>query len=315
MTDERRVAERRTLALRGPGAGGFTPAQSLAASNPCLNCGTNIQLEYCPECGQREIDPDPTLREFLRELAEEFLHWDGKLATTFRMLVTKPGALTQEYLAGRRVRYISPLRVYLTCSVLYFFLSALAPERQLRISTTTTVTAADGIVTTRPADSAEVRRALDSLGTSGNVLQRSWGAQFGKAMRDRRQLSQDVLSAIPTAMFVLLPTFAALFALAFRDRRHKYPQHLAFALHVHAVLFLGMMVMLLGRFSSTEILRTSLNLVVGGMLGAHLLVATNRVYGGGNSGTLARLLVVFGLYGVAFLVTMLAIFAIVVLTT
>ena len=101
------------MATRGPGAAGLTPAHSLAASNPCLNCGTNVQLTYCPECGQREIDSDPTLREFLHELAEEFLHWDGKLLTTFRLLVARPGALTCEYLAGRRVRYISPLRVYL----------------------------------------------------------------------------------------------------------------------------------------------------------------------------------------------------------
>ena len=125
--EERRIAERRTMALRGPGAGGFTPPQSLAAANPCLNCGTNIQLTYCPECGQAEIDSDPTLREFLHELAEEFLHWDGKLVKTFRLLVMRPGSLTCEYLAGKRVRFISPLRVYLTCSLLFFFVSAIVP--------------------------------------------------------------------------------------------------------------------------------------------------------------------------------------------
>ena len=128
--DERRVAERRTMAMRGPGAAGLTPAQSVAASNPCLNCGTNVQLTYCPECGQREIDSDPTLKEFLHELAEEFLHWDGKLATTFRLLVTRPGALTREYLDGRRMRYISPLRLYLTCSLLFFFVGAVVPQVQ-----------------------------------------------------------------------------------------------------------------------------------------------------------------------------------------
>src|SRR5476651_1766118 len=102
---------RRTTALRGPGAGGFTPASALVVSNPCLNCGTNIQLEYCPECGQKEINADPTLREFLTEIAEGFLHWDGKVVRTFRLLLTKPGTLTEEYIAGKRVRFISPLRV------------------------------------------------------------------------------------------------------------------------------------------------------------------------------------------------------------
>jgi hypothetical protein len=314
MADERRVAERRTLALRGPGAGGFTPAQSVAASNPCLNCGTNIQLEFCPECGQREIDPDPTLREFLRELAEEMLHWDGKLAKTFRLLITRPGELTLEYLAGRRVRFISPLRVYLTCSVLYFFLSALAPEARLRIETVVTGTRADGsVVSTR--DTVTTLAELDSMAAKGSGLTRLWGVHFRRAMRDRAELSRDVLGAVPKAMFVLLPTFAALFALAFRDRRRKYPQHLAFALHVHAVLFLGMAVMLIGRIPGAGVARTPINLLVGGLLGAYLLMATNRVYGGANTGTLARLLLVFGLYALAFMATMAAIFAVVVLSS
>ncbi len=298
--------------MRGPGAGGLTPAQSVAASNPCLNCGTNIQLEYCPECGQREIDPDPTLREFLHELAGEMLHWDGKLAKTFRTLITKPGELTLEYLAGRRVRFISPLRVYLTCSVLYFFLAALAPESRLRIETVVSGTRASGTaVNTR--DTVITLAELDSMAAKGSGLTRLWGVHFRRAMRDRGKLSHDVLGAVPKAMFVLLPTFAALFALGFRDRRRRYPQHLAFALHVHAVLFLGMAVMLIGRIPGAGLARTPVNLVVGGLLGAYLLLATNRVYGGANTGTLARLLVVFGLYGVAFVATMMAIFAIVVL--
>ena len=74
------------------------------------------------------IDPNPTLGEFVHEAAGEFLHWDGKLATTFRLLFTQPGELTREYLAGRRASYLSPLRLYLTCSVLFFALKALAPE-------------------------------------------------------------------------------------------------------------------------------------------------------------------------------------------
>jgi hypothetical protein len=313
MPDERRVAERRTLALRGPGAGGFTPAQSLAASNPCLNCGTNIQLEFCPECGQREIDADPTLKEFLHELAEEFLRWDGKLITTFRMLLTKPGELTLEYLAGRRVRYISPLRLYLSCSVLYFFLSAFVPEARLRIVTTVSGTR-DGVAVSTQ-DTVRVLSELDSMAAGKSVVKSAWGRHFKSAMRDTSQLSRRVLGGIPKAMFVLLPTFAALLALAFRDRRRRYPQHLTFALHVHAVLFLGMAVMLIGRIPVLSPLRLPLNLLIGGLLGAYLLRATNRVYGGANTGTLARLLVVFGLYAVTFGATMMAIFALAVLTS
>jgi hypothetical protein len=316
MPDERSSGERRTIALRGQVAGSFTPPQSAAASNPCLNCGTNVQLDYCPECGQRAIEPDPTLREFLRELAEEFLHWDGKLLTTFRLLITRPGELTLEYLAGRRVRYISPLRVYLTCSVLYFFLAALAPQGKTKLTITDTSTTSAGVATTTtPTDTAAALRRFDSLAARRGGLSGIWGTHFGRAMRDPQKLTRSVFGAVPKAMFVLLPSFAGLFALAFRDRRRKYPQHLAFALHVHAVIFLGMIVMLVGRLPGLGVARTPVNLVVGGLLGAYLLLATRRVYEAGNAGTVARLLLVFGLYALAFAAMMLVLFSITVLTS
>src|SRR3954466_14680330 len=105
------------------------------ASTPgvCLNCGEPVSQRYCSACGQAAIDPNPTLGEFVHEAAGEFLHWDGKLAATFRLLFTKPGELTREYLAGRRASYLSPLRVYLTCSVVFFALKALAPEPRIVI--------------------------------------------------------------------------------------------------------------------------------------------------------------------------------------
>src|SRR4051794_17447736 len=119
---------RRTVAMR-PGSSGFTPPSS-PASTPCLNCGCNVQVHFCPECGQRAGDPNPTLREFLHELAAEFLNWDGKLWTTISTLFRRPGMLTAEYLAGRRVRYVQPLRLYLTASVLYFFVTAVVPHAE-----------------------------------------------------------------------------------------------------------------------------------------------------------------------------------------
>ncbi|MEO7457012.1 MAG: DUF3667 domain-containing protein [Gemmatimonadaceae bacterium] len=314
MSDERRVAERRTLALRGPGAGGFTPAQSVAASNPCLNCGTNIQLEFCPECGQREIDADPTLKEFLHELAEEFLHWDGKLIATLRLLFTQPGALTQQYLEGKRVRFISPLRLYLTCSVLYFFFAAMLPSRPPTFSGTARGTQV-GIINIGTSDTVAALRELDSLARQGNVVSRAWGRHFGRAMRDRRSLSASITDAIPRATFVLLPVFAALFALFFRDRRRRYPQHLAFAMHVHAVLFIALTALLLGRLTSMANLRIGLQAIVGAAMGAYLLVAAHRVYGGTRPGVLTRLVGLFASYLVAFGVVMLATFGIIVLAT
>ena len=310
--DDRRVAERRTLPLRGPGAGGFTPPQSVAASNPCLNCGTNVQLEYCPECGQRTIDPDPTLREFLHELAEEFLHWDGKLLGTFRTLVMKPGMLTCEYLGGRRIRFLSPLRVYLTCSVIFFLLSAIGPRRMTTDKFGNPVE--QGVVQvsqTSPAEAATFERDAQKA----TPIKRVWLTHFARAMRTPEQLQHTTQAAIPKAMFVLVPLFAALIGVVYRDRRRKYPQHLAFALHVHAALFLTLSLMLVGRLVPSNAASGIVQLLLLIPFAIYLVRATRAVYDGTRAQAIWRLTLASTMYFVAFLATLTVLFAGMVLSS
>jgi hypothetical protein len=52
---------------------------------------------------------------------DSFLNWDSKFFTTIALLLLKPWRLTNEFLAGKRVRYVNPLRLYLLASILFFF--------------------------------------------------------------------------------------------------------------------------------------------------------------------------------------------------
>src|SRR5204863_10124022 len=40
---------------------------------------------------------------------------------TIALLILKPWLLTNEFLAGKRVRYVNPLRLYLLAGILFFF--------------------------------------------------------------------------------------------------------------------------------------------------------------------------------------------------
>src|SRR5438552_13468128 len=55
------------------------------------------------------------------DVLESFLNWDSKFFTTIALLILKPWRLTNEFLAGKRVRYVNPLRLYLLASILFFF--------------------------------------------------------------------------------------------------------------------------------------------------------------------------------------------------
>jgi hypothetical protein len=62
----------------------------------------------------------PTAREFLHEFIGHHVALEGKLWVTLRKLLFAPGSLTVEYFAGRKLRYINPLRLYLTVSLILF---------------------------------------------------------------------------------------------------------------------------------------------------------------------------------------------------
>lgn len=93
----------------------------------CKNCGIEGTGDYCAQCGQKyHIHIDPTFHDLVHDTIHEFLHLDGKIFQTIFTLFRYPGKLTREFLDGRRLRYINPIRLYLTMSLLYFILSAVS---------------------------------------------------------------------------------------------------------------------------------------------------------------------------------------------
>ena len=87
----------------------------------CENCGAELQGHWCAQCGQPAIEYRRSFRYVVADLLNEFLNWDSKFFTTIALLIVKPWRLTIEFLAGKRVRYVNPLRLYLLASILFFF--------------------------------------------------------------------------------------------------------------------------------------------------------------------------------------------------
>src|SRR5215216_1916723 len=87
----------------------------------CENCGAQLQGHWCSQCGQPAIEYRRSFRYVVADLLNEFLNWDSKFFTSLALLILKPWRLTNEFLAGKRVRYVNPLRLYLLASILFFF--------------------------------------------------------------------------------------------------------------------------------------------------------------------------------------------------
>lgn len=62
----------------------------------------------------------PSMGEFVAEFIGHYVALEGKLWRTLGQLLLRPGGLTRAYMAGKRVNYVQPLRLFLTLSVILF---------------------------------------------------------------------------------------------------------------------------------------------------------------------------------------------------
>ena len=239
---------------------------TLAAGSVCANCGAALTGPYCATCGQKARATNPSVHDFVHEIVEELVHFDGKIFRSLWLLFARPGFLTQETFVGRRASYVSPFRLYLLFSVLFFAAFALAPTLiQL---------------TYRPDDAEK----LDP-------------ATIAQRVAEIRAAANDAINHwLPRAMFVLMPIFAALVMLVQPRKGLNYPQHLYFAMHVHAVAFFVAALVALANivvvpFLSKAVIVAGLVFVV-----AHSALALQTAYGTGLWGTLWRTAVVGVVY-------------------
>lgn len=209
-----------------------------AGQGRCLNCGADLDGAFCGACGQRSVPADPTVMELAGDAWHELSGYDGRIAETFRHLL-HPGRLTVDYIAGRRARYLSPVRLYFTVSVIYFLLAAAAPQISTR---------RDGTIT----GPAGMQIGITNATRNGSqILTEEDRAQLIKQLDDAPWLLRPMLKSIaadpdafrarlftimPRVFFGMLPVFAGIVALFYRGRR--FPAALVYAVHVHAFAFL-----------------------------------------------------------------------------
>jgi len=270
----------------------------------CPNCDTLLsepRPRFCGACGQETNVRPPTVGEFVQQFGGAYFSTEGALWRTLGLLLARPGELTRRYLAGRRKHYVLPLRLYLTISLAVLLL--------LRLGS--------------PGLATDVGRAqipeVEELGEKPTMMVLEFGEGRGVGLkegrftceglpawvcdrfRDRLDLDRKTLmrearlwperfmSRWGTAMFLLVPIFAALTQLAYLGRGLRYTEHLVYALHLHSFWFLAVAAAMLPVPGSSLVLWA---------MPLYALLAARRVYGGGWLGTLARAALVAALYGI-----------------
>jgi len=260
----------------------------------CLDCGATLTGTYCAACGQRASELNRPIRELVLEWLDGIWSFDRRLLRTLGPLICRPGLLTLEYLAGRRRRYVEPIKLYLAFSLVLFLL--------MGVSGYSVVIAG----TAGSEQSAPIRVILDEPGA---------GSEAGQADRQSpivalllrqyedspERFNQTFLNRLARTVILLVPIFALILKLLYR--RELYVKHLIMSLHTHAFGFIVISLALLPDLVLGRPAGSTMpigNLVVIG----YTFLAMRRVYGQSRLRTTAKLVALLLSYLVALVLTM-----------
>lgn len=98
-----------------------TDAPELARPRRCENCGAQLLGEHCYSCGQSTRGLVRHFSSIMGDFFDTVLNIDSRVIRTIWPLFAKPGYLTTEYIAGRRVRYVTPVRLFFFLTIVMFF--------------------------------------------------------------------------------------------------------------------------------------------------------------------------------------------------
>jgi len=244
------------------------------ASEPCLNCGTQLTGSYCGNCGQEAKEFRRPFFRLSSEAVQSLLELDGRAFRTLFCLLSKPAYLCQEYFSGRRASYTPPLRLFLVISVTFFLLvsiytsirsmegvlTANGGETDAEVPATAdidsiiTLDSDIGIIDEDDDDGGDDNGLQDILSfvegisfpffdeqTNSN-LRRAMSAQaeanMNLILEDPNEYFRGYLEYITVFMLLMIPILAFMQKIIYIRQGHFYVEHLVLTLHNHAFVIL-----------------------------------------------------------------------------
>lgn len=248
----------------------------------------------------------------MREWLGNVLAFDSRALRTLKPLVLRPGQLTVSYLAGRRVRYVPPLRLYLFLSVLLFLALAWTDYSAVQVNDGGDRDDLSIVSVGTPTDPAPGSGSSPDGAPPGTLLpdelkpgetpqttslaEAFMDVLFEPFMDRPEVINRAYRDRLAQCLFLLVPVFALYLNLLHRWPRRPYIHHLIFSLHLHSfVFFITLLATAADRLLGAGGLAAGLVPI---WTVAYLFLAMRRVYGAGLFLTLAKqglLLFVHGL--------------------
>ena len=242
------------------------------APDSCRNCGAPLIGPYCSRCGQRDIDYHQSIGTVFRDFLDSFLAFDGKVIQTLWLLLSRPGELTLRFLQGQQIRFLNPIRFYVSVSLVFFLVLHFAgPNAALVV-----------LRDDSPAGQHERASSNQQESAEDQQLDAKIISKYGSLQGFGSHLVAEFVERLQWMILLCVPIYAGLLKLIYLRNARPYLAHLVFAFHLHTAFFVCALGQTLLRVLSQVPHLDWVKWVVG-LLGlwlvVYLFLAQRKVYG------------------------------------
>ena len=235
----------------------------LRKDKTCLNCNYVVDNRYCGHCGQENIEPRKTFHHLFVHFFEDLTHYENAFWKTIKNLILKPASLTKEYLSGKRMSYLAPVRLYIFVSfVTFFFITLLSsneePTTALTHGKKTEVNENEKKQFLSFGDKPYKNvAALDSIQKHGKANEKLGAFDYWlnrkvlmveehNTMEELiEKFKESFIHNLPKVLFIYMPIFAFMLWLFHNKRKWYYFDHGIFTLHYFSFLLLMILMLFL----------------------------------------------------------------------
>jgi hypothetical protein len=188
----------------------------------CGNCGSPLSGPYCSQCGEKKLTrKDYSLPHFAEEALGVFTHLDTKFLRTLKVLLAKPGELSNAYFHGGRSRYTKPLTLFVIINIVFFIVQPHTGLLRYKYRQ----------YLNNPHYLALVRNHL----LQTREAEQTYAARFNTNLQNQKK----------SLLIVSVPVLALVMAVLFIGTRRTYAEHLVFSVQVYTFLLIFLAAMVL----------------------------------------------------------------------
>jgi len=241
-------------------------------SSSCRNCRAALTGPFCSQCGQRDVDYHQSIGTVFRDFLDSFLTFDGKVVQTLWLLLSRPGELTIRFLQGQQIRFLNPIRFYVSVSLVFFLVLHFAQPNAA-------VVVLKGGLPPGQHESASPnqREFLEDQQFDTKMI-----SKYGSLQGFGSHLVTEFVERLQWMILLCVPIYAGLLKLIYFRNARPYLAHLVFAFHLHTAFFVCALFQTVlnavSKFPHLDWVKWVVGLL-GLWLAVYLFLAQRRVYG------------------------------------